>query len=178
LGNDTLISGKTCQRYLIKKHQFFSQPGGVFVEGPIIDIAKKYTHTSRDTVFHYQNNQFYTLFNFGANIGDQWIIDDEYQMTGCDLESIVEVVDIDINGTFRRAIHLETLDGSPLKMNGWIVENIGPIGDQYLFPTNIRAPLKENLQLFTLQFQKRNHLIIKLNWLFHIHNVTTIFNDM
>ena len=127
---------------MIKKHQFFSQPDGVYIEGPIIKLAERYTHTSGDTIFHYQNNQFSTLFNFGASIGDQWIIDNEYQMTGCNLESIVEVIgkdNIDINGTFRRAIHLEILDGSPLKMNGWVVENIRPIGSQYLFPTNINC---------------------------------------
>jgi hypothetical protein len=141
LGNDTVISGKNCQKYLTKQYQFFPQPGGVFVEGPVLDLPSKFTHTSGDTVFYYQNNKFYTLFNFGAQIGDQWIIDDEYQttgMTGCNLESIVEVIDtdnIDINGTLRRAILIETLNGSPLGMNGWVVENIGPIGSQYLFPT-------------------------------------------
>ena len=140
LSNDTLILGKNCNKYVTKKHQFFSQPGGVYLQGPVIDLPSRYTHTSGDTVFYYENNQFYTLFNFGASIGDQWTINDvaQFPEIECNALSIVEVIDtdnIDINGTNRRAILLKTLDGSSVGINGWVVENVGPLGSQYLFPT-------------------------------------------
>src|SRR5690554_464907 len=63
LGNDTIIAGRTCQRYITEKHQFFPQPGNVFVAGPVVDYPQRFTSVSGDTVFHYENDTFYTLFN-------------------------------------------------------------------------------------------------------------------
>ena len=139
LGTDTLIQNKNCQKYLITKYTFFQQQGGVYIQGPIIDLPTEYTYTSGDTVFYYKNDKFYTLFNFSANVGDKWIINDEpIPFPSCDSISRVEVIDtreIEINGVSRRTILLHTIESSPMGIDGWIVENIGPIGSQYLFPT-------------------------------------------
>lgn len=139
LGNDTIIAGRTCQRYITEKHQFFPQPGNVFVAGPVVDYPQRFTSVSGDTVFHYENDTFYTLFNFGASVGDQWVINDNYSHFNCDSVSKVKVIETDvltINGTSRRAIRLTTIEGSPKGIEGWVVENIGPIDAQYLFPTD------------------------------------------
>src|SRR5690554_7167957 len=126
LGNDTIIAGRTCQRYITEKHQFFPQPGNVFVAGPVVDYPQRFTSVSGDTVFHYENDTFYTLFNFGASVGDQWVINDNYSHFNCDSVSKVKVIETDvltINGTSRRAIRLTTIEGSPKGIEGWVVEN-------------------------------------------------------
>lgn len=139
LGTDTLIQNKNCQKYLIKKYTFYSQPDGVYEQGPIIDYPPEFTHVSGDTVFYFKNGKFFTLFNFGANKGEQWVITDEpVPFPSCDSLSKVEVIEtgeIDINGTNRRAILLHSVEGSPWGIDGWVVENVGPIGSQFLFPT-------------------------------------------
>lgn len=139
LGTDTLIQNKNCQKYLISKYTFFQQPGGVYVQGPIIDLPTEYTYTSGDTVFYYKNDTFYILYNFNVNIGDEWVVNCEpFPFPGCDSISKVEVIDIgeiEINGVSRRSIYLHTIEGSSMGIDGWIVENIGPISSQYLFPT-------------------------------------------
>jgi hypothetical protein len=139
LGDDTLIQDKNCQKYSIKKYTFFSQPGGVYEEGPIINYPNEYTYISGDTVFYYKNDKFYILFNFNANVGDQWVVNDvPIPFPICDTISKVEVIEtgeIEINGINRRAILLHTIEGSPWGIDGWVVENIGPIGSQFLFPT-------------------------------------------
>ena len=139
LGTDTLIQNKNCQKYLIKKYTFHQQPGGIYLQGPIINLPHEYTYSSGDTVFYYKNDKFYTLFNFSASVGDEWIINDEpIPFPSCDSISRVEVIDtgeIEINGVSRRTVLLHTIEGSPMGIDGWIVENIGPIGSQYLFPT-------------------------------------------
>src|SRR5690554_3411988 len=52
LGNDTTLAGRTCRRYITPKHQFFPQPGSVFVAGPLVDYPQRSTSASGDTVFH------------------------------------------------------------------------------------------------------------------------------
>jgi hemin uptake protein HemP len=50
----------------------------------------------------------------------------------------VEVMDtgsIVINGLTHKKILLQTVGKSPVGIDAWVVENIGPIGGQYLFPT-------------------------------------------
>jgi hypothetical protein len=68
-----------------------------------------------------------------------WVVNDEpIPFPSCDSISRVEVIDtgtIEINGVSRRKILLHTIEGSPIGIDGWIVEKIGPIGSQYLFPT-------------------------------------------
>jgi hypothetical protein len=139
LGTDTLIQNKNCQRYLITKYTFYQQPGGIYLQGPIINFPSEFTYVSEDTVFYYKNEKFYILFNFNSNVGDQWIVNDEPVLfPSCDSISKVEVIEkgeININGTNRNAILLQTVEGSPWGIDGWIVENIGPLGSQYLFPT-------------------------------------------
>ena len=139
IGTDTLIQNINCQKYLIKKYTFYQQPGGIYLKGPIIDLPHEYTYSSGDTIFYYKNNKFYTLFNFNASVGDMWVVNDELiPFPSCDSISRVEVIDtgsIMINGVIRRKILLHTIEGSPIGIDGWIIENIGPIGSQYLFPT-------------------------------------------
>jgi hypothetical protein len=140
LGTDTLIQNKNCRKYHINKYTFLQQQGGIYEQGPIIEYPSEFTHVSGDTVFYYKNDTFYTLFNFGAKVGDQWIINDEpVPFSSCDTLSMVRVLEtgeVEINGINRRAIFLQTIEGSPMGFDGWVVENIGPIGgSQYLFPT-------------------------------------------
>ncbi len=139
IGTDTIIQNKNCQKYLTKKYVFYLQPAGMYLLSAIDDISVDYTYTSGDTVFYYANNKFYTLYNFNANIGDEWVVNDEPNpLTSCDTLSKVKVIDtasFNINGINRRAILLETVVGSPMGIDGWIVENVGSIGAHLLFPS-------------------------------------------
>ena len=139
LGEDTLIQNKNCQKYIIRKYTFFSQANGIYLEGPVKDYPSEITHTSGDTVFRFKNDKFYTLFNFGADVGDQWIVDDKpVSDFDCDTLSRVRIVEkgeIEIYGNILRTIRLQTVSGSPRGLDGWVIENMGPIGSQYLFPT-------------------------------------------
>ena len=61
------------------------------MNGNLQDFGNHYTSVSGDTVFYLKNDQFYVLYNFGANIGDQWIIAengikcDQLQVKGLDV---------------------------------------------------------------------------------------------
>jgi len=140
LGNDTTIQNKICQKFITKKYEFWPQPSGIYIQGAVIDITPEFTYTSGDTVFYFEKNKFFVLFNFNANIGEEWVISDKTMtgVQGYDTLSRVKVLDttsVNINGVLKKAILLQTIDGSLLGIDGWVVENIGPIGSQYLFPT-------------------------------------------
>jgi hypothetical protein len=140
LGDDTIIQDKSCQKYHIRKYSFFPQPGGIFTQGPITDLPFEYTYSSGDSVFYLRNGRFFLLYDFGAGIGDSWIIDDAAPggPMQCDSISKVEVTDtarISINGILKRAIYLRTVTGSPYGIDAWVVENLGAINLQFLFPS-------------------------------------------
>ncbi len=135
---DTLIQNKVCQEFQIKKYEFWPQPGGVYTQGDVVNYNSEYTYSSGDTVFWFNNNKFFVLFNFNANIGDEWVISD---MGVCgtiyDSLSRVKVIDtnsMSINGQIRKVIKLESINRSYVGIDGWIVDGVGPI-DNYLFPT-------------------------------------------
>ncbi len=139
LGNDTLIQNKICQKFLIKKYLFWPQPGGVYTLGGITDITPESTYASGDTVFYFENNNFFVLYNFNANIGDEWVISDEKVVgwQGYDSLSKVKVIDtgsVSINGNIKKRIQLQTIFGSPFGMDGWVVKDMGSTNN-YLFPT-------------------------------------------
>lgn len=137
---DSLIAGQTCKRFDIERHQFLFytvMPQGndtVIYNGPQ-QIGTKFTYQSNDSVFHWDQNEFQLLFNFGAQIGDSWIVSTQPGIFGCDDTSIVEVIGTgieNINGTNYRYLDLLSTDTSTWTLNGHFNERFGATG--YIFP--------------------------------------------
>lgn len=135
---DTLIGGTLCQRIDTKKYTFISDQFGTIQLQDSSQFAPQYTYTNGDTVFYWNDNQFFTLFNFGANIGDQWLIGTSNpQAFGvCSDSSFVEVIDagsVTIHSTNYRTITLATVDSSAIGLSGVFVERFGFLDSNQAF---------------------------------------------
>lgn len=131
---DTLLLGQLCQKITGQRTLWYwnSSDWDVF---STTTLNEKYTYVNGDTVFHFFNDQFFILYNFGANIGDQWLLADTNlydPSTNCYDSAFVEVIDTGsmiINSTSYRTITLQTLDSSSYALNGLFVERFGFIPD-------------------------------------------------
>jgi hypothetical protein len=137
---DSLVGGQTCQMIETNQHAFYMNQDGEIVHGGASPKPNEFTYVNGDTVFYWRDNQFFTLFDFGALIGDQWQIGstntsgDDF----CNDSSFVEVLDtgtVVINSITYRTITLETTAGSALRFGGVFVERFGQIGSNYGFGT-------------------------------------------
>ena len=85
--HDTLIDGHQSQAIKATKYMYQSfgyvaaQNGGTF-----------YTYSSNDSVFYFKNGQFFLLYDFGAHIGDSWILSID-PGSPCSDTSVVHVID-------------------------------------------------------------------------------------
>lgn len=139
---DTLIDGVNCQKIERNRYNFGTdQAGDVISLGESTSLLGM-THVSGDTVFYRADNQFYVLYNFGAQVGDTWIIStvNSNLDTYCNDTSRVEVMDIgtiSINSNSYRYITLESTFNSSMVLQGTFVERFGQTssGGQTLFPT-------------------------------------------
>ena len=128
---DTLLGGENCQMIEAFQSKFVTdQFGEMHHIGPTL-TSTNYTYVNGDTVFYWRDNQFYTLFNFGALIGDQWLIGSnniDSSSNLCNDSSFVEVIDtgsVTINSNQYRTISLASTDGSYLRLAGVFVERFG-----------------------------------------------------
>lgn len=136
---DTLVGGQSCQQ--IEQTVYSQYFGNTSIDTS--SIIKQFTYVNADTVFYWRDNQFFTLFNFGASIGDQWLIgiyDVSLGGLGCQDSSYVEVVDtssIIINSTSYRTITLAPVGNSSIGLSGTFVERFGLVNIStsfHLFP--------------------------------------------
>jgi hypothetical protein len=142
---DTMIQGRTCQKIITHDYTFgMDQWGKIFLLGKF-RWPDEFTTVSGDTVFYWRNNEFYVLYNFGASIGDHWIVSvvNPGGMTdGCDDTSRVLVTDtchVMIGGKSYRTITLEPFPNAAVGLMGTYVERFGLISTdywnfQYMFP--------------------------------------------
>lgn len=144
--NDSIIQGRTVQVLTCEKHQFVMDQFGQ-MHGTMQDHGSYFTSVSGDTVFYLNNNQFYVLYNFGASIGDQWIIAENPNAEFCNPISSVQVADtgsVLINGQIKRTITLETLTTGEFGIDGIAVDGIGLVSGTSnlgLFPGGRDCPL-------------------------------------
>ena len=120
--NDTIIQGHKCQSIKGTKYRHAGPSGS------IIHYGDTYTYTSKDSVFYYNGDRFFLLYDFGAQIGDTWIVAIDNSIEVCRDTAIVQVVDtgtILINGNVYRTITLETISESLFALNGLCVERFG-----------------------------------------------------
>ena len=124
---DTILGGQLCRQ--IEQTQYILPSGATPAD--TLSLATEYTYVNSDTVFYWKDNQFFTLFNFGANIGDQWLIginDPSMGQFACNDSSFVEVTNtssITINSMNYRTITLTTVNNSSLGLEGTFVERFG-----------------------------------------------------
>lgn len=142
---DTMIQGRTCQKIITHVYTFgMDQWGKIFLLGKF-RWPDEFTTVSGDTVFYWRDNQFFVLYNFGAAIGDQWIVSVGNPggfSEKCDDTSRVMVTDtghVAINGKSYRYITLEPTSNSPVGLVGTYAERFGMMNTtynnfQYMFP--------------------------------------------
>lgn len=140
---DTLIDGVTCQKIEYTRSSFtYNQNSELIFLGESSGLSG-ITYVSGDTVFYRKGEHFFVLYNFGAEVGDSWVIDTTtYNLSPmCGDTSSVEVVEtgnIQLNGVDYRTITLETTDDSPYFLEGTFVERFGAVNNSMsghmLFP--------------------------------------------
>jgi len=132
---DTLINGQQCQKLIPIKYMFTLDQYSNIVFLGTINLPTEYTYSSGDTVFYYKNNQFYTLYNFGAQPGDSWNLGvDTNQFLCTDSYAHVDSIGtINFNSSVYRWISLSNINNSSVGLSGKIVERFGAF-QSYLFP--------------------------------------------
>ncbi|MBG0781861.1 MAG: T9SS type A sorting domain-containing protein [Bacteroidales bacterium] len=126
--HDTIIQSHLSQVINATKYRY----GGSGTSS--INYGNTYTYHSNDSVFYLKDNKFFLLYDFGANIGDTWIIAIDTIFNACQDTAIVQVVDtgnLIINGNFYRTIRLETISESIYALNGLCVEKFGIVPTTY-----------------------------------------------
>jgi len=139
LMNDTVIQGRKCQVLETKEHRFSypNPPWGEVNYVGTYTIDTNITCVSGDTVFHYRDNSFYVLYNFGTKIGETWDLGYDSSVLGqtCTTSAVV-VVDtghIIHNGRNLRYLDLNMTDSNhSYNLEGRIYEKMGHEG--FLFP--------------------------------------------
>ncbi|MFO7721834.1 MAG: T9SS type A sorting domain-containing protein [Bacteroidales bacterium] len=144
---DTMFQDRLCQKIATHEYLFTkNMQGQTFLIGPK-KIAENFTSVSGDTVFYWNGLGFFVLYNFGASIGDSWIIADENPYSLgiselCDDTSRIIVTDtgsVEINGARYRTITVEPSSNSSIGIVGTYVERFGLLNTAYgefqmLFP--------------------------------------------
>jgi hypothetical protein len=132
---DTLISGQQCQKLISVKYRFSLDQYSNIVFLGTINLPTEYTFASGDTVFYYKNNQFYTLYNFGAQPGDSWNLGIDTNQFQCSQSyaHVDSIGTINLNGHSFRWLSLSNTNNSSVGLFGKIVERFGAY-QSYLFP--------------------------------------------
>ena len=111
-------------------------------------LQNHFTYVSGDTVFYRHDSEFFVLYDFGASIGDQWIVSSSNPYySDCDDTSIVVVTDtgsILLNGKKYRYISVQPTSNSSDGIKGTYVERLGNIDQQwnsfqYMFPGMVQC---------------------------------------
>ena len=132
---DTLIQGKNCQKIIGSSYAFTHDQYSNLVLLFHHQLSNNYTFVSGDTVFYLNNGEFFVLFNFGATIGDNWIISTTNPYGFCDDTSRVEVIDtgkLTLNSVKYRFIKVQPTSNSSLGLYGTYVERFGSIDSTFL----------------------------------------------
>ncbi|MDQ3193080.1 MAG: T9SS type A sorting domain-containing protein [Bacteroidota bacterium] len=141
---DTTINSIVCKKLIKTKYSqngFPGQGGATSID----TLETEYTYADADKIYIYKHNQFYTLYDFSAQVGDTWNVPEIKHYENCDTIGTVKVDSIgtiNINGENLRYIWVNLTDTNPNW--GWsakIVERIGPMERKfsydYLFPVKM-----------------------------------------
>lgn len=125
--SNTTIEGQDCQVIQSSRYRFF-QYNGSYNLLSIENEGPNYTYASNDTVYWWVDDQFYVLYDFSAQPGDQWVIGPAVG-PGCH-EGKVQVDSIGtatINGQNLRWVALHALDSSSYYYKGIAFERFGMV---------------------------------------------------
>lgn len=140
---DSLISSQLCERYDVTSTRFwyYTQPPGsgqsdtVIYDGEYF-FESQFTYTSNDSVYRWDGNAFQLLFDFNAQVGDQWVITTQpnpWEQT-CNDTTWVEVTATgveNIQGDNYRTITVSTPIDAAWTLSGTYNERFG---GSYFFP--------------------------------------------
>lgn len=142
--HDTLIDGKLCKAFGGTRYSYGIGPDGGTVTLGESNLGTNYTYVSGDTIFYRNNEAFFVMLNFGAEVGDSWIISTTPFWEECDDTSRIEVIEtgtMTIGGESYRTLTVEPTSNSPMGFRGQFIERFGNIQSelapfQYLFPSH------------------------------------------
>ncbi len=133
--SDTTIYGKNCQKLVPIIFIFTADQNHNTIFLGTDTLSPKYTYVNGDTVFYFENNQFFTLYNFNAQPGETWELAADTNIFLCS-KSFVKVDSvgvIEINSESLRWISVRPLENSTVGLYGKVVERFGAV-ENYLFP--------------------------------------------
>ena len=137
---DTTINSIQCKK--LCKSRCTKYIGIPYSDSIVSVIGTEYTYADSDRVYIFKHNQFYTLYDFSAQVGNTWTIPEIKHYNGCDTIGSIRVDSIGtttINSQALRYICVSlTNTAQKWGWNAKIVERIGPIKPfsncDYLFP--------------------------------------------
>jgi hypothetical protein len=134
VAGDTSISGQD-YRVLIKTQHTYNHISGSYFHG---EIGREYTYYEDNKVYIWRNNEVYTLYDFGAQEGDEWVIPYTYETdTICDSTGTVRCDFADtatLNGYLLNISIANPVEGSfwGLGENAELIQYIGNTSDYFL----------------------------------------------
>lgn len=135
---EVTLGSEVCQEYVVDSYSFYYYPfnGGSYVYSGTNTIRTEYLHTSNDTVYRWDGASHRVLFDFGAQLGEEWIFDVNPNPLGlnCSDTSRVVVTDVgieNIDGVDYRYIELSSPIDSYYSLNGHFNERFA---EDYPFP--------------------------------------------
>ena len=127
---DTTINGISARKLEKQLH------GYDFVTSQYIDfdLGAEYTHEDNGLVLLWFNNDWDTLYNFNAELGDSWRMAKQPMLNACDSNSILTVTATGTKSINSTTLKYLVVDFSfPFGFSDTIVEKIGFISS-YMFP--------------------------------------------
>lgn len=140
---DTIVDGYACQKITVERQHIVTDMNGITSLGGM-DSYTQITRYSGDSVFWYKDDEFFLMYDFGASVGDQWVIHqgDNAFDPECDTTSIVSVSDtgmMNVNGQNLKYIELTYVQGQ-YAINGRAIETMGVCSANWS-PWNFTFPL-------------------------------------
>ena len=127
---DTLISGQSAKK-LNKHHYVYNYFNS---QSEDYDIGMEYTYENNGVVYLWHNNNWDTLYNFNATIGDSWRMAKQPILNACEENSYLTVTATGTKIINATSLKYLVVDFSfPLSFSDTIVEKIGFIGS-YVLP--------------------------------------------
>ena len=128
---DSMVAGQLTKvlekmRYILDQSSLVSDT---------INLGKEYTYLDSNIVYYYRLGQFYPLYDFNAQVNDQWTVAGE-SGTGCDSTGKVQVDNVStliFNSDTLISQMISSPDASDWQLGSSLVERIGCI-DGYMFP--------------------------------------------
>ncbi|MFT4661768.1 MAG: hypothetical protein ACI8XB_002049 [Patiriisocius sp.] len=133
---DTIIQDTAA--YVITK-RVYNVSLNSLVPNSIDATEEEYVYTTESQVYRFVNGQFELLYDLNANVGDTLITHYEFTFDGCPTEgqSIVDSVGVfEINDLQLNFIRIKTLPDSELNYDGFVIERIGVVKDDFISNNN------------------------------------------